>query len=97
MNSYANHQLFRRDPHLVDAIILRVHTYMILGTQIRASNSFNISLQHPDPDHSLAYVIIRTDAGDGLEGHGPTFTNGRGTEIGTHHFLRFLMSDQSYY
>nr|XP_054771806.1 mitochondrial enolase superfamily member 1-like [Lytechinus pictus] len=36
---------------------------------------------HTDPDYSCAYVIIRTDAGDGLEGHGPTFTIGRGTEI----------------
>ncbi len=34
-----------------------------------------------DPDYSAAYVIIRTDAGDGLEGHGLTFTTGRGTEV----------------
>src|ERR1700704_1688433 len=27
----------------------------------------------PDPDYSAAYVILRTDAGDGLEGHGLTF------------------------
>ena len=38
--------------------------------------------QHTDPDYSCAYVIIKTDAGDGLEGHGPTFTIGRGTEVG---------------
>ncbi|XP_072169847.1 mitochondrial enolase superfamily member 1-like [Diadema setosum] len=36
---------------------------------------------HTDPDYSCAYVIIKTDAGDGLEGHGPTFTIGRGTEV----------------
>jgi L-fuconate dehydratase len=36
---------------------------------------------NPDPDYSAAYVIIRTDAGDGLEGHGLTFTIGRGTEV----------------
>src|SRR5438093_8292381 len=36
---------------------------------------------HPDPDYSAAYVILRTDAGDGLEGHGLTFTIGRGTEV----------------
>jgi L-fuconate dehydratase len=34
---------------------------------------------HPDPDYSAAYVILRTD-GD-LEGHGFTFTIGRGNEI----------------
>src|ERR1700741_5050404 len=36
---------------------------------------------NPDPDYSAAYVILRTDAGDGLEGHGLTFTIGRGTEV----------------
>jgi L-fuconate dehydratase len=36
---------------------------------------------HPDPDYSAAYVVLRTDADDGLEGHGLTFTIGRGTEI----------------
>ena len=36
---------------------------------------------HTDPDYSAAYVVLRTDAGDGLEGHGLTFTSGRGTEV----------------
>jgi L-fuconate dehydratase len=36
---------------------------------------------HHNPDYSAAYVILRTDADDGLEGHGLTFTIGRGTEI----------------
>jgi L-fuconate dehydratase len=36
---------------------------------------------HTSPDYSAAYVVLRTDAGDGLEGHGLTFTNGRGTEV----------------
>jgi L-fuconate dehydratase len=36
---------------------------------------------NPDPDYSAAYVILRTDAGDGLECHGFTFTIGRGTEV----------------
>jgi L-fuconate dehydratase len=34
---------------------------------------------HPDPDYSAAYVILRTD--DGREGHGLTFTIGRGNEL----------------
>jgi L-fuconate dehydratase len=34
-----------------------------------------------DPDYSAAYVILHTDAGDGLEGHGFAFTCGRGTEV----------------
>src|SRR3954449_10374127 len=36
---------------------------------------------NPDPDYSAAYVIVRTDSEDGLEGHGFTFTIGRGTEV----------------
>ena len=36
---------------------------------------------HPDPDYSAAYVILRTDVGDHVEGHGLTFTIGRGNEL----------------
>jgi L-fuconate dehydratase len=36
---------------------------------------------NPAPDYSAAYVVLRTDAGDGLEGHGFAFTIGRGTEV----------------
>jgi len=34
-----------------------------------------------DPDYSAAYVILRTDSAAGLEGHGLTFTTGRGNEL----------------
>ena len=34
---------------------------------------------HPDPDYSAAYVILHTD--QGREGHGLTFTIGRGTDV----------------
>lgn len=36
---------------------------------------------NPDPDYSAAYVVLTTDHPDGTEGHGLTFTIGRGTEI----------------
>lgn len=36
---------------------------------------------HPDPDYSAAYVILHTRGGDGVEGHGLTFTIGRGNEV----------------
>jgi len=36
---------------------------------------------NPDPDYSAAYLVIGTDAGDGLEGHGFTFTTGRGNDV----------------
>jgi L-fuconate dehydratase len=34
-----------------------------------------------DPDYSAAYVVLRTDSDDGLEGHGFAFTIGRGNDI----------------
>ncbi len=34
-----------------------------------------------DPDYSAAYVVLRTDHPTGLEGHGLTFTIGRGNEV----------------
>jgi L-fuconate dehydratase len=36
---------------------------------------------NPDPDYSAAYVVLRTDSADGLEGHGFTFTIGRGNDV----------------
>ncbi len=36
---------------------------------------------HPDPDYSAAHVILGTDHPDGIEGHGLTFTIGRGNEL----------------
>jgi L-fuconate dehydratase len=36
---------------------------------------------NPNPDYSAAYLILRTDAGDGLAGHGFTFTIGRGNDV----------------
>ena len=43
--------------------------------QLDGSDAMN-----PDPDYSAAYVILDTDV-PGLEGHGFTFTIGRGNEI----------------
>ncbi|WP_323122255.1 L-fuconate dehydratase [Burkholderia alba] len=43
--------------------------------QLDGSDAMN-----PDPDYSAAYVILDTDR-PGLEGHGLTFTIGRGNEI----------------
>jgi L-fuconate dehydratase len=44
--------------------------------QLDGSDAMN-----PDPDYSAAYVVVHTDADDGLEGHGFTFTIGRGNEV----------------
>ena len=36
---------------------------------------------NPDPDYSAAYVILKTTHPEGMEGHGLTFTIGRGNEL----------------
>lgn len=36
---------------------------------------------NPDPDYSAAYVVVRSDDGDGPAGHGFVFTIGRGNDV----------------
>ena len=36
---------------------------------------------NPEPDYSAAYLVLGTDAADGLEGHGFVFTIGRGNDV----------------
>ncbi|WP_371500484.1 L-fuconate dehydratase [Kitasatospora sp. NBC_00374] len=59
--------------------IIAVDTYDIrfpTSRELDGSDAMN-----PDPDYSAAYLVLRTDAGDGLEGHGFTFTIGRGNDV----------------
>ncbi|HSX95900.1 MAG TPA: L-fuconate dehydratase [Streptomyces sp.] len=61
------------------ARIIAVDTYDIrfpTSRELDGSDAMN-----PDPDYSAAYVVLRTDAEDGLEGHGFTFTIGRGNDV----------------
>jgi L-fuconate dehydratase len=44
--------------------------------QLTGSDAMNV-----DPDYSAAYVILKTEDPTGLEGHGLTFTTGRGNEL----------------
>ena len=46
------------------------------STSLDGSDAMN-----PDPDYSAAYVRVRTDSEDGLEGHGFVFTIGRGNNV----------------
>ncbi|MDH6580419.1 L-fuconate dehydratase [Kitasatospora sp. MAP5-34] len=60
------------------ARITAVDTYDIrfpTSRELDGSDAMN-----PDPDYSAAYVVLRTCAG-GHEGHGFTFTIGRGNEV----------------
>jgi L-fuconate dehydratase len=55
---------------------LRVHDLRFPTSQaLDGSDAMN-----PDPDYSAAYVVLETDV-PGLEGHGLTFTIGRGNDI----------------
>jgi L-fuconate dehydratase len=61
------------------ARITAVDTYDIrfpTSRELDGSDAMN-----PDPDYSAAYVVLRTDAADGHEGHGFSFTIGRGNEV----------------
>ncbi|MFF4018801.1 L-fuconate dehydratase [Streptomyces sp. NPDC001843] len=61
------------------ARVIAVDTYDIrfpTSRQLDGSDAMN-----PDPDYSAAYVVLRTDAADGHEGHGFTFTIGRGNDV----------------
>jgi L-fuconate dehydratase len=59
--------------------ITRAVTYDVrFPTSISGAGSDSMN---PDPDYSAAYVLLETDATDGLCGHGLTFTIGRGTEV----------------
>ena len=63
----------------LDRIITRVDVHDIrfpTSDQLDGSDAMN-----PDPDYSATYVVLHTDAGDGIEGHGLTFTIGRGNEL----------------
>src|SRR5437868_2107578 len=69
--------------------LLRIETMSITITDvvardIRFPTSRTLAgsdAMHPDPDYSAAYVILQTDSPQGFEGHGLTFTIGRGTEV----------------
>ena len=59
--------------------ILRAVTYDVrfpTSMTLAGSDALN-----PDPDYSAAYVVLETDHPSGIEGHGLTFTIGRGTEV----------------
>ena len=59
--------------------ITRLDTYDVRFPTSRALDGSDA--MNPDPDYSAAYVILRTDAPNGIEGHGLTFTIGRGNEL----------------
>jgi len=59
--------------------ITRLDAYDIRFPTSRALDGSDA--MNPDPDYSAAYVILRTDAPNDVQGHGLTFTIGRGNEL----------------
>jgi L-fuconate dehydratase len=56
----------------------------IIARDIRFPTSQTLAgsdAMNPSPDYSAAYVVLKTDHPQGLEGHGLTFTIGRGNEL----------------
>ena len=61
---------------------IRIRDLEVLDLRFPTSRTLAGSdAMHTDPDYSAAYVILRTDSQAGLEGHGLTFTIGRGNEV----------------
>src|SRR5436309_8640074 len=59
---------------------MRVTGYSTHDVRARTSRSLAGSdAAHADPDYSAAYVVLHTD--DDVEGHGFTFTIGRGNDL----------------
>ncbi len=68
-----------KHPMFPSAVITSLETFDVrfpTSRDLDGSDAMN-----PDPDYSAAYVVLRTDAGDGLEGHGFAFTIGRGNDV----------------
>ncbi|HMC01996.1 MAG TPA: L-fuconate dehydratase [Flavobacteriaceae bacterium] len=64
---------------MIDEIIIT--NVLVKDVRFPTSRSLDGSdAMNPDPDYSSAYVILQTNK-KGLEGHGLTFTIGRGNEI----------------
>jgi L-fuconate dehydratase len=63
-------------------VSVRITGLSALDVRFPTSQSLDGSdAMHTSPDYSAAYVILHTDAGEELSGHGLTFTCGRGNEV----------------
>jgi L-fuconate dehydratase len=71
------------NPLLTDNFMpLRILELVTHDVRFPTSRSLDGSdAMNPDPDYSAAYVVLKTDHPDGLEGHGLTFTIGRGNDL----------------
>lgn len=63
------------DPFLITEVVVKDIRFPT-SKSLDGSDAMN-----PDPDYSAAYVILKTNHPENLEGHGLTFTIGRGNEL----------------
>lgn len=60
----------------------RVTELAVLDIRFPTSEQLDGSdAMNPEPDYSAAYVVLRTDGPEGLEGHALAFTIGRGNDV----------------
>ncbi|GAA3714938.1 L-fuconate dehydratase [Streptomyces tremellae] len=60
----------------------RVTELSVLDIRFPTSEQLDGSdAMNPEPDYSAAYVVLRTDTPEGLEGHALAFTIGRGNDV----------------
>jgi len=65
----------------MDRVVTRITALRTHDIRFPTSDALDGSdAMNPDPDYSAAYVVLETDQ-PGLEGHGLTFTIGRGNEV----------------
>ena len=63
-----------------DETRVRIRDLEVVDLRFPTSRTFaGTDAVHVDPDYSAAYVVLTTDAG--IDGHGLTFTIGRGNEV----------------
>lgn len=61
---------------------IKITDYTVRDVRFPTSRTLDGSdAMHSDPDYSAAYVILHSRGGNGVEGHGLTFTIGRGNDI----------------
>jgi L-fuconate dehydratase len=54
--------------------VIKIKDIEVIDLRFPTSKSLDgPDARNPDPDYSAAYVILKTDNEDGLEGHGLTF------------------------
>jgi L-fuconate dehydratase len=79
-------------------MVVRITDVLVRDIRFPTSRSLDGSdAMNPDPDYSAAYVTLKTDHPKGLEGHGLTFTIGRGNElcVAAIHSLSYLIKGKT--